>query len=178
MKEQLIDVIKKDAVFRQKVVLASGKESDYYVDLRRVTLSGEGIYLASHLIWDEIKEEKITAIGGMTLGADPIVAGVCMAAYTDNHDLKGFLIRKAPKKHGRQKLIEGKELDEQDRVVVVDDVATSGGSLVKSIQVLEEHNITVSRVMVIVDRKEGASERLADMGYELCPLLTIDDIAD
>ncbi len=176
MRQQLIEIIRKEAFFRKKVILSSGKESDYYIDLRRITLSGEGIYLISHLIWEDIKDEGITAVGGMTLGADPIVAGVCLVARQDNASLKGFLIRKEPKKHGRQKLIEGKELTVHDKVLVVDDVATSGGSLVKSIDVLKEQGIPIARVMVVVDRQEGAGRIIADCGYRLCSLLTIEDI--
>ena len=176
MKKRLLTLIKDNAVFKEKVILSSGKESDYYVDLRRVTLSSEGVYLISHLIWDIIKDDKITAIGGMTLGADPIVAGVCMVAREYKRDFRGFLIRKAAKKHGRQKLIEGRELDPSDRVVIVDDVATSGSSLIKSIEVLKEHKIEISKVIVVVDREEGARQLLALSGYPLYSLFTIQDI--
>lgn len=176
MKNKLRALIKKEALFKKKVILSSGKESNYYIDLRRVSLSSEGIYLISHLIWNEIKNDNVTAIGGMTLGADPIVSGVCMAARTHRKSLKGFLIRKGPKKHGRQKLIEGKELKTSDRAVIVDDVATSGSSLIKSIEVVKQHKVKVVKVIVVVDRQEGAKENLSARRYPLCSLFTAQDI--
>ena len=163
-------------MFKKKVILSSGKASNYYIDLRRVSLSSEGIYLISRLIWNEIKKDNVTAIGGMTLGADPIVSGVCMVARKYKKDLKGFLIRKAPKTHGRQKLIEGKELTSRDKAVIVDDVATSGSSLIKSIEVLKRYNVKIAKVIVVVDREEGARENLSSLGYSLCSLFTTQDI--
>ncbi|MCM8787705.1 MAG: orotate phosphoribosyltransferase [Candidatus Omnitrophica bacterium] len=170
MREQLFELLKKEAVLKGKVRLSSGKISNFYIDVRRVSLSSEGIYLISHLVWDIIKNEDITAIGGPTLGADPIVAGVCMVAHSFKKTLKGFLIRKVPKKHGLEQLIEGKELTTKDKVVVVDDVATSGSSLVSAIEILHRQKIKVCKAIVIVDRQEGAEENLSKIN---CPLISI-----
>jgi orotate phosphoribosyltransferase len=169
MKEQLLSLLKKDAWFKGKVKLSSGKVSDFYIDVRRVSLSSEGIYLISHLVWGLVKNDNITAMGGPTLGADPIVAGVCMLAHQENKSLKGFLIRKTPKEHGRQQLVEGKELAQGERVVIIDDVATSGASLVKAVEALQKEKVNVVRAIVVIDREEGAKENLTKVN---CPLVS------
>ena len=158
MKQKLLNIIKKDALFKKRIILSSGKVSNYYLDVRRVSLSSEGLYLISKIIWKMIKKDKPTAIGGPTLGADAIVAGVCVIAHLDGMKLKGFIIRKKPKKHGRQNLIEGKELNSKDRVILVDDVATSGSSLINSLSVLKKEKVKVIKTITVVDRKEGAEE--------------------
>jgi orotate phosphoribosyltransferase len=169
-KQQLLKLLKKEAFLKKKVRLSSGKISNFYIDVRKVSLSPQGIYLISHLIFDLIKKEKITAIGGPTLGADPIVSGVCFLAYKNKKKLKGFLIRKSPKKHGRQKLIEGQALSFKDKAVIIDDVATSGSSLIKSIEVLKEEKIKVVKAFTVVDREEGAKENLKQLD---CPLVSL-----
>lgn len=170
MKEQLLNLLKKDAWFKGEVKLSSGKVSNFYIDVRRVSLSSEGIYLISHLVWGLIKNDNIASIGGPTLGADPIVGGVCMLAHMDKNNLKGFLIRKNPKSHGRQQLIEGKELLQGERVVVIDDVATSGSSFIKSIEVLREAKVNIVKALAVIDREEGATENLAKFN---CPLVSL-----
>lgn len=169
-KKQLLKLLKNQAFLKKKVKLASGKMSNFYIDVRKVSLSPEGIYLISRLIFDLIKSENITAIGGPTLGADPIVSGACFLAHKNKRKLKGFLIRKNPKKHGRQKMIEGQELKASDRVIIVDDVATSGGSLIKAIEVLRGEKVKISGAAVVVDRQEGARENLSKYN---CPLFSI-----
>ncbi|MCK9614797.1 MAG: orotate phosphoribosyltransferase [Candidatus Omnitrophica bacterium] len=170
MKEQLLNLLKKDAWYKGEVKLSSGKISNFYIDVRRVSLSSEGSYLISHLIWDLIKDDEISAIGGPTLGADPIVGGVCMVARINKKNLGGFLIRKTPKEHGRQQLIEGKELLEGERVVIIDDVATSGSSLIKSIEVLKKEKVRIVKAVSVIDREEGATENLAKFN---CPLVSL-----
>ncbi|MBN3040055.1 MAG: orotate phosphoribosyltransferase [Candidatus Omnitrophica bacterium] len=175
MRKELLKILKKEAFFKKKVLLASGKVSNYYIDVRRVSLSPAGVYYISHLVFNLIKSKNIQAIGGPTLGADPIVSGVCYLAHKRKRKLKGFLIRKIPKKHGRQKLLEGQELKKGDRVVLVDDVATSGGSLVKSIKALEELKVKIVAAIAVVDRQEGAKEELALLNCPLTSLFTKDD---
>jgi orotate phosphoribosyltransferase len=170
MKQELLELLKRDAWYKGEVKLSSGKTSNFYIDVRRVSLSSEGIYLISHLVWEAIKGDDITAIGGPTLGADPIVAGVCMLAHMDKKNLKGFLIRKTPKSHGRQQLIEGKELSKGERVVVIDDVATSGSSLITAIEILQKENIEIVKAVSVIDREEGATENLAKFK---CPLVSL-----
>lgn len=166
----MLSLLRKEAFFKKEVRLSSGKISNYYIDVRKVSLSPKGIYLITHLFWRLLRDEAITAVGGPTLGADPIVTGLCMLAYKKKMDWKGFLIRKTPKKHGQQKLIEGKELIPRDRVVLVDDVATSGASLLKAIEILKNYKAKIVKAMVVVDREEGAKDNLAQLG---CPLFSI-----
>ncbi len=175
MKNELFSLLKKDAWYKGEVKLSSGKISNFYIDVRRVSLSSNGIYLISHLMWGLIKEDRISAIGGPTLGADPIVAGVCMVSHMNKMPLNAFLIRKTPKSHGRQQLIEGKELKAKDRVVIVDDVATSGSSLVKSIEILAKEKVQIVKVLAVIDREEGASENLAKLNYPLVSLFKKSD---
>lgn len=170
MREQLLSLLKKGAWYKGEVKLSSGKISNFYIDVRRVSLSSEGIYLISHLVWDLIKEDNVTAIGGPTLGADPIVAGVCMVAHMNKKNLKGFLIRKTPKSHGRQQLIEGKEISKGEKVVIIDDVATSGSSLIAAIEILHKENIEIVKAVIVIDREEGARENLAKVN---CPLVSL-----
>lgn len=174
-REKLLEILKKDAFFSGPMVLASGRKSDYYLDVRRVSLSSKGIYFISYLIWQMIKNEKVTAIGGPTLGADPIVGGVCALAFQENRDLGGFLIRKTPKKHGRQQLIEGKELSPGDKVVLVDDVATSGSSLLNSVKILRAAGVDILKAIVVVDREEGAGQAFSSAGCPLSAMFTRND---
>lgn len=168
---ELKNIIREDAFFKKKIVLSSGKTSSYYVDMRRVSLSSRGLYLISRLVWAIVKKEKATALGGPTLGADPIIAGVCMLAAGENKNLKGFIIRKEPKKHGRQNLIEGKELTKKDRVIIIDDTATSGGSLIKSIKALKQIGVKVKKAIAVIDREEGAAENLSRYNCQLISLI-------
>ena len=175
MQKQLLSLLKKESFFKKRIKLSSGKISNFYIDVRKVSLSPEGVYLISHLIFKLIKGDKIHAIGGPTLGADPIVSGVCLLAHKNKKKLKGFLIRKTPKKHGSQKLVEGQLLLPGERVVIVDDVATSGSSLVKAIEALRKEKINISKAIVIVDRQEGAAQNLAELGVSLYALFTKRD---
>lgn len=175
MREELLALIKKEAFFKQQVKLSSGKLSNYYIDIRRISLTGRGIYLISHLFWDAIKNDNINAIGGPTLGADPIVAGVCMIAEQSKVLLRGFIIRKTPKEHGRQQLIEGKELLSGERVVLIDDVATSGSSLVKGVGILRQAGAEVIKALAVIDREEGAKENLTKVNCPLVSLFTKSD---
>ncbi|MFH1504263.1 MAG: orotate phosphoribosyltransferase [Candidatus Omnitrophota bacterium] len=175
IKKELFALLKKEAFFKKRIKLSSGKISNYYIDVRRVSLSPKGIYLISNLIWRAIKDDEIDAVGGPTLGADPIVAGIYFLAYKDKKKLKGFLIRKSPKKHGRQKLIEGQELKAGDKVIIIDDVATSGSSLIKAIDVLKKEKVRVVRAVTVIDREEGAKQALLKLGCPLTALFTKTD---
>jgi len=175
MKQELLELLKKDAYAKKEIVLSSGRMSDFYIDVRRVSLTSHGIYLISHCLWNLVKDEDITAIGGPTLGADPIVAGLCMVADQNRRSLRGFLIRKTPKKHGQQQLIEGKELASSDRVILIDDVATSGGSFIKALDVMKTNNINVVKCLCVVDRQEGATEEIEKAGSRLSSLFRKED---
>ncbi|MCF7874248.1 MAG: orotate phosphoribosyltransferase [Candidatus Omnitrophica bacterium] len=175
MKKELLDLLKQKAYRKKEVRLSSGKVSDFYIDVRKVSLSSRGIYLISQLFFQHIVKKEAVAFGGPTLGADPIVGGVCFLAQSSNKDLPGFLIRKSPKKHGEQRLIEGPNLKNGSKVILCDDVATSGGSLLQAKKALDSEGVGVEEVMVVVDRDEGAREALAKAGCNLFSLFTKND---
>jgi orotate phosphoribosyltransferase len=175
MKKELFNLLKSQAFAKKKVVLASGKISNYYIDVRKVSISPAGIYYISHLVYRLLGSENIDALGGPTLGADPIVSTVAFLAHKNKRKIKAFLIRKTPKKHGRQKLIEGQALNPGEKVILIDDVATSGGSFIKSIEVLKRAKVTVVKAISVVDRQEGAEENLAKYNCPLVSLFTKND---
>ncbi len=174
-KSRLLYLLKKNAFFKKKIILSSGKESSYYIDGRLITLSGEGAYLSAKLILDNIKKDKIQAIGGPTIGADPIIGAIAALSFLEKKPMNTFLIRKASKKHGRKKQIEGPILKKGSKVIVVDDVATSGGSIVDALKVLRRKGIKVKKAIALVDRQEGAEERLTKLR---CPLVSIFKASD
>jgi orotate phosphoribosyltransferase len=167
LKSKLFALIKETAYHEGEIKLASGKTSHYYIDARAVTLSAQGAYLVGHIVFDMVSGSQVKAVGGPTMGADPIVGALAVVSFQNNHSIDTFLIRKNPKSHGRMLQVEGPQLKEGDDVVLVDDVATTGGSLIDAIEVLKKVNIPVRRAIVIVDREEGARENLAKLGCEL-----------
>ncbi|MFA5113222.1 MAG: orotate phosphoribosyltransferase [Candidatus Margulisiibacteriota bacterium] len=143
--------------------LSSGKKSDFYVDCRKVTLHPRGAKLVGKLVLEKIKGLKVDAVGGMTLGADPITGAVVTLS-----DLPGFIVRKKEKEHGTRQKIEG-HIAPGWNVVIVEDVATTGGSARQAIEAVEQAGAKVVKVISVVDREEGAKEALAK--YDFDPLL-------
>ena len=174
-KEKLLSILKKEAFFREKITLSSGKQSDYYIDARRVTLSAQGAYLCAKVILDAVKDDQYEAIGGPTLGADPLVGAIAVISYQANKPKKTFIIRKAPKAHGKQQQIEGPFLSDGARVVLIDDVATTGKAFLESLEVLKKTNIKAVRAVCIVDRGEGAKEALAKEGCDLVSIFKVEE---
>ena len=175
LKTRLLELLKKEALKKGNFVLSSGKLSNYYLDGRLITLSPEGAYLVASIILNMIKDKKIEAIGGPTLGADPIVGAVACLSYMNKTPLKAFIVRKSTKEHGTQRQIEGPALKAGNRVVLVDDVATTGKSLVEAKEALDKIGVEVDRAVVIVDRGEGAKENLAKAGLRLEAIFEIED---
>ncbi len=167
IRKKLFRLIKEKAYHSGRIKLASGKVSDYYIDARAVTLSSEGAYCVGHLLFDLVKEEGVQAVGGPTLGADPMVGALAAVSFERQKPINTFLIRKTPKAHGRMLRVEGPCLEAGRSVVLVDDVATTGGSLIDAIDVLEKMDIKVNKAIVVVDREEGAAENLAAKGCAL-----------
>ncbi|MCR4337492.1 MAG: orotate phosphoribosyltransferase [Candidatus Omnitrophica bacterium] len=174
-KKQLFKLIKNNAFFREKIILSSGKESDYYIDARRVTLSSEGAYLCARLMLSMIEGEKYDAIGGPTLGADPLIGAVGVLSHQAGQKLNTFIIRKAPKAHGKQQQIEGMPIPTGAKVILIDDVATTGKAFLESIEVLKRDGITAPVALCVVDRGEGAKEVLAQQNCKLLSLFTAQD---
>lgn len=160
-KTRLFDLLKAQAFFRGKFMLSSGKESNFYLDARLVTLSAQGAYLTARLMLDMVKNDLPDAIGGPTLGADPMVGAIAFLSYQNGKPLPTFIIRKTPKAHGKGNQVEGPTLKEGSKVVLIDDVATTGKAFVESIEVLQKMNVNVKKAICMVDRREGAREALA-----------------
>jgi len=170
-RERLLEILKKKAVLYGDFVLASGKRSSYYIDGRLVTLEPEGAYLIARLILDVLKDAPVDAIGGPTLGADPIVGATVAASYIAGRPLLGFIVRKSQKDHGTQKRIEG-PLREGHRVAIVEDVVTSGRSALEAIEQVEAADAKVVKVISVIDRLKGAEELFAEKGYSYTALFT------
>ncbi|OGX07370.1 MAG: orotate phosphoribosyltransferase [Omnitrophica WOR_2 bacterium GWA2_47_8] len=166
-KEKLLKILREKAFFKEKIILSSGKESDYYLDARRVTLMAEGAYLSAKIILELVNNEKFDAIGGPTLGADPIVGALGVLSYQAQKPVNTFIVRKAPKAHGKQQQIEGPLLKEGATVILIDDVATTGKAFLESIDVLKKAKINVKKCVCIIDRDEGAKDALGKVGCEL-----------
>lgn len=169
-KSRLLSLLRKKAVKKRKVRLASGKISDFYVDGRLITLDPEGAFLIASIILEMIKGKGIDAVGGPTIGADPITGAVACLAYIKNIPLKTFIVRKTQKEHGMKRKVEGPAIKKGTNVVLVDDVATTGGSLIEAKKVLAEIGVKAGYAIVVVDRQEGAEKNLEEAG---CKLLSI-----
>lgn len=175
MIDELRDIVKRDAVKFGKFTLASGKESDLYVDLRKVTLLPKGAYLIGSIIYDMIKDRSVEAIGGLSLGADPIAVAVSLAAYQKGQEINAFLVRKEKKEHGMKNAIEG-PIKTGQKVVIVDDVITTGSSTITAIQQAEAAGLKVDLVVAILDRLEGGRAAIESMGHEVRTLFTRNDL--
>lgn len=175
LKTQLLALLNKEALKRGKFILSSGMTSNYYLDGRVITLTPEGAYLTANIILETLKDKKIDAIGGPTLGADPIVGAVALLSHIKHIQLKTFIVRKAAKGHGAARQIEGPKLVKGSKVILIDDVATTGKALIEAKLALEKIGILADRAMVIVDRCEGAKENLAQAGVTLESIFTVKD---
>lgn len=175
MRQKLLELLKEKAYQKKQVKLSSGKTSNFYIDVRKVSLTSEGIHLIASLFFRHISAKGIAAIGGPSLGADPLVAGVCFLAGQNQKQLSGFLLRKAAKGHGNKKLIEGPKIKPGSKVVICDDVATSGKSLLAAKRIVQNYRLKVVEFMVVVDRCEGARELLAETGCGLFSLFQKKD---
>jgi len=172
----LAELIKQHALRLGDFTLASGQKSTYFIDGKMVTLQAEGLYCLSRCILDRIAGEDVQAVGGMSIGADPITGGVVALAGDEGLPLIGFLVRKEQKDHGTRQQIEG-PVPEGARVVMLEDVVTTGGSTLQAIAAIErEKQATVVKVITMVDRLQGARENLAAAGYELEAIFTIAEL--
>ncbi len=167
---ELLKLVKEKAVRKGEHTLSSGKKSDYYIDGKQVTLDPHGILLVGKMILAMLHGVQAEAVGGPTLGADPIAAAVALLSSQTGRPLKAFIVRKEEKKHGTQKRIEGPALNKGERVIVVEDVVTSGKSVKDAIEVIEKLGCRVVKVICVVDREEGAGKLLTD--YNFSPIFT------
>ena len=175
MKEELLELLKKYAYKKGEFKLSSGKTSEHYVNCKPVTLSGRGLTLSSLLL---LKEVETSYVGGLTLGADPLVSGVALVSALDSRLVNGLIVRKEAKGHGTQAYIEGLLPPEGTKITVLEDVITTGGSAIKAAIRLRDAGYVVERVVAIVDRQENkeADEFMESVNLELRSLFTLDDI--
>jgi orotate phosphoribosyltransferase len=170
----LLDLVRQKALKFGEFTLASGKKASYYLDGKQVTLDSAGARLVGEGILDLLAGSLPDAVGGMSIGADPITAAVITIAGTRGIALRGFMVRKESKGHGTQRYLEGPVVA-GERVVIVEDVVTTGGSSLLAIERCEEFGLKVERVVAIIDRLEGGRQAFTDRGYAFDSLLTIRD---
>lgn len=175
-REQLIDLVRQYALQTGTFTLASGKTASYYLDCRLITLHPQGANLIAAGMLEIIDQmsPRPVAVGGMAIGADPITAAIITVEGARGGELRGFMVRKEPKDHGRGRQVEG-PVTAGDRVVIVEDVITSGGSAIRAVQAARAFGLEVVGVIGIIDRLAGGAEAFAAEGLELQTLLTIRD---
>jgi orotate phosphoribosyltransferase len=172
-RQRLLELFKERAVKFGKFTLASGKESTYYINSKKALFNSEAVALLGEALWDLTHDLQIQAIGGLEVGAIPMATAAVFSYHLHSRPLEGFFVRKQAKAHGSQELVEG-VLPSRARVAVVDDVLTTAGSVVQAIEAVEKAGAEVVAVVCIVDRLEGARERLTPK-YNFLPIFTIRD---
>jgi len=175
LKKILLDKSYKKGSF----TLTSGKTSDFYIDGKQTTLSAEGAYLCGKLLLELIsnEEQPIEAVGGMTLGADPLVTAVSLVSFLEGKPIPAFIVRKEAKGHGTGNYIEGlKNMPEGCRVALLEDVVTTGGTLLKVIDRVEAQGFKVGLVATVVERQEGGVDTLKEKGYALKSIFTREEL--
>lgn len=172
-KSNLLKEIKKKAIVHGKVTLSSGKEADYYVDLRRITLDHKAAPLVGKVMLKLTKDLDFDAVGGLTLGADPVATAMMHVAASKGRKLDSFVVRKEGKAHGLQRRIEGPDVAGK-RVLAVEDTSTTGGSVLTAVEALKEAGAIVVGVAVIVER--GAEKAIKDAGYKYFAAYSLADL--
>lgn len=180
-KARLAQLVQELAVIHENVTLASGRESDFYVDMRRATLHHEASPLIGHVMLDLLEEvgfapgDDYEAVGGLTMGADPVATAMLHAAASRGLDLDAFVVRKAAKDHGMKRRIEGPDVTGR-KVIVLEDTSTTGGSPLEAARALREAGAEVVAVAVIVDRATGAKETIEAEGFPYFYALGLEDL--
>jgi orotate phosphoribosyltransferase len=175
-RQQLIEYISSEAVFHGDFTLTSGKKASYYIDLRRVSLDHRVAPLIGQVMVDLIADvDDVDAVGGLTMGADPVAAAVLHQGVARGLAYDAFVVRKEPKDHGRGKQVEGPDLAGK-RVVVLEDTSTTGGSPLKAIEALTRVGAEIAAVAVVVDRATGAREVIEGAGYRYLAAIDLADL--
>src|SRR3990172_7500147 len=177
-RERFLALLKEKSYERRKVILTSGRESDFYIDCKQATLTAEGAFLCGRLFCEMLEKGSWPeAVGGITLGADPIVTAVSLTSALRGRPIPAFIIRKEPKKHGTAQWVEGtKNLRPGMRVAILEDVVTTGASTMRAIERSVGSGLVVARVLCLVDRNEGGSEAVAAAGYRVEPMFLREDV--
>lgn len=180
MKQELIRLLcKKSFKYSEEPVfkLVSGRKSRFYVNCKPVTLSPRGIYLVGHLIFEQIKNANVSGVGGMTFGADPMAVATAFVSEIKATPIKAFSIRKDRKDHGIIKWIEG-DLDKNERVAIIEDVVTTGGSTITAIDRARGEGLEIASVIVLVDRQEGGMENIRNHVENVSAIITRDELLE
>ena len=177
MKDELLELLKKYAYKKGDFKLSSGKSSEHYVNCKPVVLTPRGLTLASVMLLSHVEEDAV-AVGGLTLGADPLVSGVTVVCGLDNINLSGLIVRKKAKGHGTGAWIEGPELPEGSVVTVLEDVITTGGSSIEAVKRIRDAGYKVNRVVSIIDRQENgeADSAMKWSDLELVSLYKLEEL--
>ncbi len=155
--------------------LSSGRLSRFYIDLKQITFDPEGVYIVGKILYDALKDLKPDGVGGLTLGADPIAYAISMVSYLEGNPIKPFVVRKEPKVHGTGRQVEGL-LESGDKVVVLEDVITTGSSALRAVQACKREGYEVLCVYAVVDREEGGKENLQREGLEVYSLFRVSEL--
>lgn len=180
MKAELIDMLcRKSFKFSEEPIykLVSGRLSQFYVNCKPVTLSARGLFLAGHLIFEAIQEEDVTGVGGLTFGADPLAVAAAFASELNGKPLNAFSIRKTRKDHGIVRWIEG-DIRPGERVAIIDDVATTGGSTIKAVERARSEGLDVVKAVILVDRQEGGLENIRKHVSNVSSIVTRDELVE
>jgi orotate phosphoribosyltransferase len=174
-KQRLLELVKERSVIHKAVTLASGKSSSFYIDGKMVLMASESAALIGELLYTMTRDLRLDAIGGPEVGAIPMATAAVVRYHQAGKPMEGFFVRKEAKQHGTQKQIEGKLLP-GNRVAVVEDVMTTGGSVAQAIEAVRRAGATVEVVIALVDRQQGARERIEAMGCRFESVWTLRDL--
>jgi orotate phosphoribosyltransferase len=180
LKKRLIEiVIEKSFQYRDNppFTLASGRQSNYYFNCKPTTMDPEGMNLIGAILFDMFKEAPVTAAGGLTLGADPIANALSVISFQKGRPVKSFTVRKETKDHGTKSKIEG-DVRADDRLVILDDVITTGGSTITAIEAIKEAGLTIDRVVAFIDREEGGRENILRHAERVDAILTRTEVME
>jgi len=180
MKEELIDMLcRKSFKFSDKPIfkLVSGRMSRFYVNCKPVTLCARGIFLAGHLLFEAIRDNKVTAVGGLTFGADPLAVATAFASELYAQPINAFSIRKTRKDQGMVRWFEG-DIQAGERVAIIDDVATTGGSTIKAIERARAEGLEVAKAVIFVDRQEGGLDNIRRHVPNVSCIITRDELME
>jgi len=180
MKQRLAEIIlERSFKYRDDppFTLASGRTSNYYFNCKPTTLDPEGMYLIGNILFEMLSDSDVDAAGGLTLGADPIANALSLISYERGKPIKSFVVRKDVKGHGTKSAIEG-DIHPGEKVVIIDDVITTGGSTITAIEIAKEAGLTIDRVIVLIDREEGGKESIEKYISRVDAILTRSEIMD
>jgi orotate phosphoribosyltransferase len=173
LKKRLASLLMEKSYMEGEVTLSSGKKSDYYFDCKQTALHPEGALLIGTLFFRMLEGIEVKGVGGMTLGADPLVSSVTVVSQIEGRPMPGFIVRKESKGHGTNQYLEGMgNFQAGDKVAVLEDVVTTGGTLIKAIKRIQDAGLVVEAVLTVLDREEGGREGLTEIGHELKAVFT------